>query len=332
MIEDKIKCLKNFLKDKKCILAFSGGSDSTLLAYILSKVSPKSTLITIDNNMMPENFIENTKLISEKLGLKHKVIKKDFLNMSKFKTNTPSRCYDCRKIMYTEIKKQPEYDACDYLLEGTNLTDLLEDRPGVLINDEENMISPLIECGITKDDVVAILDYLNLSYSDNTTCLATRIKTNQEVTHDKLDKIDICENMIKTQLLRIDVVRLRVDGNDAIITVSDPLNIPSNSICKIRENIKSMGFSRVLLDITGYQKTSLKPEIVDDKYTYKLPYSININKTYKELAKFEDVIKLDDNHLRSYGVDIYSDGLLSTDTDFKDRIYHILRFVKRKSV
>ena len=136
MIKQKIKRLENFLKDKKCILAFSGGSDSTLIAYILSRLANDSLLVTIDNNMMPENFIKHTQQMAEKLNLKHIIINKDFLSDPKFIANDEKRCYMCRKCMYQSIKQLPEYQEYDYLLEGTNITDMLEDRPGVLINEE----------------------------------------------------------------------------------------------------------------------------------------------------------------------------------------------------
>lgn len=67
--------------------------------------------------------------------------------------------YECRKLMYSNIQKLPDFNDYDYFLEGTNITDLLENRPGILVLDNFNMISPLVECDITKDDVFAMIDF-----------------------------------------------------------------------------------------------------------------------------------------------------------------------------
>ena len=125
-IEEKIEKLKEYLKDKKSILAFSAGSDSTLIAYILSQVSPNSVLVTIDNNMMPKDFINYTKEKAKELNLKHDVINVNFLKNPEFISNNQKRCYNCRKIMYLEIQELSYFNEYDYFLEGTNLTDLLE--------------------------------------------------------------------------------------------------------------------------------------------------------------------------------------------------------------
>lgn len=334
-IEDKIKKLKDYLQDKKCILAFSAGSDSTLIAYILSEVSPKSILVTIDNNMMPKEFIAYTKQKANEFNLKHEIIELDFLKDPEFIENNPKRCYNCRKIMYSNIKDLPYFDEYDYFLEGTNLTDLLEDRPGVLVRKMYNMTSPLIECNITKDDVFDMIKYLNLEYSTNTTCLATRVKTNEEVSSEKFEIIDEAEEYVKKYVSQ-ENIRVRFESYTATISVDNPLEILDKNLIKnLRDKLQELGFKKVLLDITGYTKTKLQPTIEDNSYYYKLPYEIDLETTYeniKENKNLENEAKIENNYITYENITIENNGKISMPktNQFNDKFNEVLPAVERK--
>ncbi|MCD7781433.1 MAG: ATP-dependent sacrificial sulfur transferase LarE [Methanosphaera sp.] len=331
---DKIRKLEEYLKDKKCILAFSAGSDSSLIAYILSKVSPNSILATIDNNMMPEEFIKYAQNMANEYGLKHIVIKTDFLSDPEFISNNSKRCYNCRNIMYSEISKIPEFSDYDYFLEGTNLTDLLEDRPGVLIRKKYNMTSPLIECQLTKDDVWDMIDYLGLSYSNNTTCLATRIKTNQEVDAQLLSIVDKTECLLRESVDQ-DNVRIRVDDSNATIVVDDPMEILDKTLLEnIRDQLKEYGFKKVSLDITGYTKTTDEYLEDNDTYYYQLPYNIDLDTTTQNIRKnpnYHGVIIISNNYIKHDTIKISADGRISTPKteDFDDKFRNILPVIER---
>ena len=336
-LEYKIKRLENFLRDKKSILAFSAGSDSTLIAYILSKVSPDSLLVTIDNNMMPREFIEYTQRQAEKFNLKHKVINLDFLENPTFQNNLKERCYECRKLMYSNIQRLPEFNEYDYFLEGTNITDLLENRPGILVLDAFNMTSPLVECDITKDDVFDMIKYFNLEYSFDTTCLATRIKTNQKVNPERLNMIYEAENFVRNQIQQ-ENIRVRFDNFSATISVDNPLDIlDENLIIKFRNELQEFGFKKIFLDISGYEKTELNASVDEDgKYYYQLPYAIDLGKTKENLEnrshlngllKFEDNLYYDD-------ITIHENGKISMNPtdEFVEKFYQILGCIQRKGI
>ncbi len=334
MIDEKIAKLEDFLKDKRCILAFSGGSDSSLIAYILSKVSPESLLVTIDNHMMPSEFIDYTRQKAKEYNLKHEVVDVNFLEDPKFIANDKSRCFECRKLMYSKIKQIPQYNDYDYLLEGTNITDLFEDRPGVVVNDIHQMVSPLIECDITKDDVFEIINHLGLTYSTNTTCLSTRIKTDQEVSHEKLTKVDVAEKYMHT-LINQENIRLRIDGNTATIVVDEPLEIlDKNLIEKLTHKLQALGYEKIQLDITGYKKTKVVPQNDGQNNTYQLPYEINMDETYKNMKKSsENSIKCE-NYIKYNDILIYQNGkiIIPQKYDFSSKINKIIKLLKRKSV
>lgn len=333
-LESKIYELESFLKDKKSVLAFSGGSDSTLLAFILSKVSPDSLLVTIDNNMMSKEFIDFCKKQAEIFNLKHEIIELDFLKDETFINNSYDRCYECRKLMYENIMKIPDFNGYDYFIEGTNITDLLEDRPGILVRNLINITSPLIECNITKDEVYEMIEYFNLEYSNDTTCLATRIKTDQKVDCEKLNLVYNAEKLIKSKIDQKNI-RVRIDNSTAIITVDKPSELLDEDLMTdIRNKLQKMGFKKVFLDLTGYEKTKLEYS-VDEKgnYYYKLPYEIDLEKTSKKLKnseskafKSEDTLIYDDIIIEKNG----KISMLPTE-DFVNKFNSVLYYIERKN-
>ncbi|WP_455645166.1 ATP-dependent sacrificial sulfur transferase LarE [Methanosphaera sp.] len=337
-IENKIDRLKEFLKDKKCILAFSAGSDSTLLAYIVSQVSPNSILATIDNNMMPKEFIKYTQEKAKEFNLKHEIIKLDFLKDPEFLSNNPKRCYNCRKLMYSNIQKLPEFNEYDYFLEGTNLTDLLEDRPGVLVSSMYNMTSPLIECEITKKDVFEMINYFKLEYSNDTTCLATRVKTNEAVDEEKLNMVYEAEKFVKTYVHQ-ENIRVRFDKYNATLSVDEPLEILDKNLIKtLRDKLQELGFKKIFLDITGYTKTELKFSIENnDTYYYQLPYTIDLNNTFNAIQKNPNLTKKTQQfpkYIQYNDITIHENGKISmpqTD-EFINKFNNVLPAIKRKKV
>lgn len=334
-IENKIKRLEDYLKDKRCVLGFSAGSDSTLLAYILSRVSKDSLLVTIDNNMMPQEFIDYTKQKAREMNLEHKVIKLNFLEEDLFLNNVKERCFECRKRMYDNIRQLPEFEEYDYFIEGTNITDLLEDRPGVLVREMFNMTSPLVECNITKRDVFDIINHFNLEYSNDTTCLATRIKTNQEVSPERLKLIYDSERLVKSHVKQ-ENVRVRYDNQTAAISVDNPLELLDEKlIYTLRTQLQKLGYKKVFLDITGYEKTRLEASVDEDgQYYYRLPYDINLEKTRAKLERKEpDKTALSDNLIFD-DITIEENGKISmppTD-DFVEKFNNVLSCVERKSI
>lgn len=336
-LENKIERLKNYLKDKKSVLGFSAGSDSTLIAYILSQVSPDSLLVTINNNMMPKEFIDYTKQQAQKFNLKHKVINLDYLTDTTFQNNGKERCYECRKLMYSNIQNLPEFKEYDYFLEGTNITDMLEDRPGILVLEQFNMTSPLVECNISKKDVFDMIKYFDLEYSFDTTCLATRIKTNQHVDSDRLELIFEAEKYVRS-IVNQENVRVRFDNYTANISVDEPLKIlDENLIVSLRDKLQSLGFKKVFLDITGYEKTELKASVDDNgDYYYQLPYTINLEKTKLNIENRDyltGLVKLDDN-LYYDDIVIEEDGKISMPAcnNFIEKFNQVLSCVKRKTI
>lgn len=291
-LHEKIKLLREYLHDKRVIVAFSGGSDSTLVAKIAKDVCSKAIAVTVDNGVLPPDCIENASKIAAEIGIDHEVIKEDFIENEAFKSNQPNRCFICKSIMYSKLQDASHEKNIPIIVDGTNISDLLEDRPGIMVNYEKNILSPLIYAGFTSDDVKDALKIFDITYSTNTTCYATRIAKYSEITLKKVNRIDYAESLIKNMVggpVRVrddrDIARIEVENIDRLLN--------RGSLDHINTELKAVGFKRVALDISGFGKeekdlvvyTPCKDEKNKIMFETELPYQIDVKKTCEELGK-----------------------------------------------
>jgi pyridinium-3,5-biscarboxylic acid mononucleotide sulfurtransferase len=295
-LEAKLEKLKDYLKGKKLLVAFSGGADSSLIAYIASMMSKESIAVTVDNGVMPPDCIGNAVKIAEGIGIKHSVVKEDFLLDESFRSNPQNRCYICKNKMYSKLLEIATKEGLQ-VVDGTNITDLLEDRPGIMVNYGKNIESPLVKAGFTSEDVRNVLEVLNVNYSKSTTCIATRITKNSEITPKKINRINYAESLLKG-LSGSEVVRVRDQDGVALIELGNFEKLLNSGILNhIDSELKAVGFKRVTLDIGAYGDS--KKDLVvykpckDEKHKImfetELPYSINIEETCKQLKNFGDL-------------------------------------------
>mgnify|MGYP002519744002 CR=1 FL=1 len=217
----KINKVKEIFEDYgKVALAFSGGADSTLLAYLAKEAGADVLAITYDNQIFPSGFLEFAKRRTSELGIRHEIIDGNFLDVDEFVENSPKRCLLCRNLMYDAIKQKAHEEGYEIIIDGNNITDLTHDRPGILMKYEFEIESPFIEAELETYEIHQFLEERNIEYSKSTTCLATRVKTNETVTIDKVNRIDHCEAYVK-EITGSDVVKLREEKNVATIELSD---------------------------------------------------------------------------------------------------------------
>ena len=219
-LEEKINTVEKILKDKKVAVGFSGGADSTLITYLASKVSSDVLAITIDNHLFQDNFLNHTKDMASKFKVKHHIIDLNFYDNEDFLKNLPDRCHSCRNMMYSKIKEYAEDNGFDYICDGNNISDLVVDRPGILITYAMDFKTPLIEAKLTSKEIHEYLNINNIKYSKSTTCLATRIKTNTPITSDRIDKILKSENYL-SKITGSELVKVRDFNEIGICEVED---------------------------------------------------------------------------------------------------------------
>jgi uncharacterized protein len=294
--EDKLDNLKNYFRDRKVIIAFSGGADSTLLAKIAQEYSTDALAVTVDNGVMPAGFISDSRENAGKLGINHLVIEQNLLENPNFSSNPQNRCYICKKIIHSRIGEVLKEKGFDFVADGTNLTDLLEDRPGVEVNYQENIKMPLVEVGWSAMEVRDLLKDLKISYSPSTTCLATRIPSESPLTMNKIRRIDYAEKLLRN-LSSTELLRVRDEEGTAVIEM-DYLNVLDNqTLLYIDSELKAVGFRKVTLNLAGTHPHKKDLVIYKPCQDYKnrimfeteLPYSVDLEKSYEGLKQMGSV-------------------------------------------
>lgn len=305
-INNKIKKVKEILTDKKVAIGFSGGADSTLIAYLSSKVSKDTLAITINNHLMPKEFINHTKNMTDSFKIKHEIVDINFYNNKEFLLNNAKRCYNCRKEMYKHIKKIAVNNGYDFICDGNNISDLVIDRPGILITYDMNFKIPLIEAKLSSKEIHQYLHENNIPYSKSTTCLATRIPTNTIINEKKIKKIKQAENYIQDNT-NCKIIKVRDINNHAICEVDNLDEILNNNkYIQINNQLKDYGFEKVALNLSALNDDEyISIKYQNNSFSYQLPFEINLKNTAKQL-KISDAngkIELDN-------IIIYENGII----------------------
>ena len=245
---------------ERIIIAFSGGVDSTyLLKVALDTLGKENVLaITADSESFPPSELKETIRISKEIGAPHQIMKMSELSIPGYSENDSNRCYYCKKGLFENLYPIMVEKGYHNLTFGLIKDDLGEHRPGVKAAIENNVRGPLAEADLTKEDIRVRSKELGLDTWDKPSlaCLSSRIAYGEEITIEKLRKVDDAEQYIKS--FGIKQVRVRVHKEIARIEVSpaDIQHLIKYNV-QVSEELKRIGFKYVALDLTGYKSGSM---------------------------------------------------------------------------
>ena len=261
--EEVIELISRKMKEKgKLAIAFSGGVDSSVLAALAHRsLGDNAIAVTIKSPLLPSGELEDAIRVAREIGIRHRIVELNELNLPDFSKNPPNRCYICKKHRYGLIKRIASEMGISVIADGTNVSDLAGYRPGLKAIIEENIWAPFLEFEVSKDQIREMARILGLSVAEkpSTTCLATRFPYGEVITLEKLRIVDKAERIIKRRL-NVGVVRVRYHGAIARIEVEKSARrkfFDERIMDEIAEQLRKLGFRYVCLDLMGYRSGSL---------------------------------------------------------------------------
>jgi uncharacterized protein len=249
-------------KGKPVIVALSGGVDSGVVALAAKKALGDDLIaVTANYNTLSKDELSSAKNVARELNISHRIVTYDELTNPLFVKNDRSRCYHCRTELSSHLIEEARKLSANLIVDGTQIDDLRDVRPGIKALKEHGIRSPLVECGLNKIQIRAIALRFSLSVFNrpSNSCLASRIPVGMPVTYHGLKRIENSEIAVKA-VFDVSQVRVRDHGDIARIEVPneelkkffDPakLNI-------LNMQIKKHGFKYVTIDIGGYSSGNL---------------------------------------------------------------------------
>ena len=187
-----------FAQHPRVALAFSGGADSSYLLYAGLRWAERLGVYYVKSPFQPEFEYRDALRLSSALGAELTVLTADPLSSPAVAANPANRCYYCKKVIMSTIKAAAAKDGFDLVIDGTNYSDDITDRPGFQALGEEGVLSPLRLCGITKEKLRALSREAGLFTWDKPAyaCLATRIPTGETITAEKLARVEQSEDAL----------------------------------------------------------------------------------------------------------------------------------------
>ena len=247
------------------LVAFSGGVDSAVVAALArDALGDDAVACTARSETLPAAELDDAKRVADEIGIDHETVTFSELDDPNFVANDGDRCYHCRTMRLGKMYETAKELGVDTVCDGTNADDPGEGhRPGLRAVEELDVFSPLLDAGISKEEVRAIADSYDLSVADKPSmaCLSSRIPTGLEVTEERLSRVEKAERLLRTwgfEQFRVrdhdGLARIEV-GEDELDAALDP-----DFVRAARDHVGDCGFDHVTLDLHGYRTGSVSPE------------------------------------------------------------------------
>ncbi|MEJ2245928.1 MAG: ATP-dependent sacrificial sulfur transferase LarE [Acidobacteriota bacterium] len=270
-LKDKERKLKELLKGMApVVIAFSGGVDSSYLAYIAHEVLGDQALaVMAESPSVPSHQYQIADRVIEQIGVAFKRIRSHELDIDTYRANPVNRCYYCKDELFSRLETLAEEYASATILDGLNADDLNDFRPGRKAGEKHRVRSPLMEAGLTKEEIRELSRRAGLPTADlpASACLASRFPYGVSITEEKLHTVDEGEEYLREMGFRV----YRVRHHDHLVRLEfgrkDLEKALNPEIARrLAERFKQLGFKYVTLDLEGY-RTGSANEVLDSTET-----------------------------------------------------------------
>ena len=264
-LADKHRSLRENIRSLgRVVVAFSGGIDSSLVAHVAATELGENALIaTSGSASLKRSDLSLTQHLADRWKLNHRVITTDELSNTEYRANPTNRCFYCKTSLYTALQEIAETEHYDYILNGTNIDDLGDHRPGLQAASDFSIRSPLVETGFCKSDIRTLAEYLGLENAQKpqAACLSSRFPYGSHITQERLAQVEAAEDILAD--LGFTQYRVRHHEEVArieIVAQEMPHAIEVAEI--IDERVRTCGYRFVSLDLGGFRSGALNEGVI----------------------------------------------------------------------
>ena len=256
---------------RRVVVAFPGGVDSSLVARVAAEALGDAALaVTSGSQSLKRSDLALAGELAARWGMRHRVIVTDEVANPRYRANPANRCFYCKTTLYEALARIAAEEAAGVeagpcrILNGTNLDDLGDHRPGLVAADNHDVVSPLVDAGFCKADVRALAARLGMENASKpqAACLSSRFPYGSHITEARLAQVEAAEDA----LAELGFGQLRVRHHEDVARLELPADELPRAVAQreeVERRVKAVGYRYVTLDLGGFRSGSLNDALID---------------------------------------------------------------------